>query len=359
MILTSNLTAQVQFISAHGGTDRIYFRKSGIKLGGYEFNTDYNVEFIGINNINYGNTILVTYTSCESAGKANIIYDNSIAVQTAVNGANVTLGFKDKIDSNSVESWTRRYNERLALGDGVKEAAQYANLFIYQDHRIQRFHLVHHGNPNQKIGKYISGFSPYYTQNTMISKKDISQPQNILKNDSRVVNSSEESIISEIKEYYPNFNKENYEISDRSSATMTNITINETEEIASYVAIQLKIGDFYTDAGYVAEIKDGIIKGIYDNNIDIKKQEELLSKQDVFKVESNKFDLDSMKEVIVENIRGKYKESKNVKIDEDTLNVKYFYDIKTDKRYILITIKSEVTINGHTGEANDSIKWEI
>lgn len=132
--LWENLYADVQFFSSHGNVNHVQFSETGIVVGN---SGNYVVDgvtkyFIGTNAVHWdADTILVTYSSCNSAGANNNNDTNSITCKTAERGATVTVGFREKINAGSSENWNARYNQKLSEGYGVNDSVNYANSFTY------------------------------------------------------------------------------------------------------------------------------------------------------------------------------------------------------------------------------------
>lgn len=344
MSLLSNLSAEVQFMSAHGNIDNIKFLKSGITVGGDISNSD--IQFVGTNNIKTweNNTSLVSYISCYSAGNGEL-NDYSITYQTVVEGAEVALGFKDQIVNVSSESWTKRYNEKLADGYGVLDAANYANQFIYRFDSIKNCQIVYRNDPNIKISKF-----------STLSEKNIAE-NNILKAPINIVEDKNEIIMQEIKKDNPNFDINNYIVKDEKKLGITNINTNVSDEII-YKDFQFKIGDFVTESGYTIEIKNEKIEAIYDNTIPNEK--ELLKNEKEFDKEIFK----DKEKYFVKNANEKVKEKysffeENINVEDNDPQVLYYYDIKNDKKYAIVNVKSEIVDGDKTSIAYDSIEYEL
>ena len=369
--LWENLYADVQFFAAHGNTKNVQFTNSGIIVGdGWIY---YGKQYIGTNKINWDyDTMLVTYASCNSAGENGQLDTNSIAYRTALKGADIAVGFKNKINTYSATNWGKRYNEALGNGLGVIDAVNYANKFIYLDNKVKENHIIYHGNANLKIGKYNTRagimknnkYKLYFNRKEINLEndemKDLYSDKNILKNTKSIITNNEDNIFKEIKKIYSNFNKENYEIKKPVGVMLTNLNTGKTIEDDKYIDLQLKIGDFYTNAGYSIRVKDGIVKAIYDNNIDMVKQEKALLEKDLFKVNMSNIDLKALKEKANEEIKKKYI-TKDLKIKENVSNddISFYYDINTDKKYICINILSEVGEGEMLGKAYDIVKYEL
>lgn len=347
-LLFSNLAAQVQFFATHGNVDNILFRNSGIRVGSTK--TYGQLEYIGTNDVSLweNNTYLVTYAGCNTAGNGGLD-ENSITYVTAVKGAEAVVGFKDIIYTSSLENWADRYNKKLAAGNGVLDAVEYANKFIYVYDSVKDCHIVHHGNANVKIGSYHS--------NNSISDEpmNIDNPETILSSVNNI-KATDTNIISAIKQKNQNFNENDYEITKRTCGN-TNVLTEETVE-TEYIDFQLKIGDFYTNAGYTVKVNNGIIDEIYDNNVDIDKQEIAINNKEEYIINNTvDFNIDNIKDKAINQIKDKY--SSDINIKNEISNVKYYYDIKNNKKYILLSVRSENHKDGSVGIAYDTVKYEI
>lgn len=339
--LWENLYADVQFFSTHGNVQFINFSNCGIHVG------DTNSYYIGTNAVHWdADTILVTYSSCNSAGANGNNDVNSITCKTAERGATVSVGFRNTIDAGSSKNWAKRYNDRLAQGYGVLDSVNHANSYIYIFPSVKETQVWHHGDANMKIGKYRSAINTEDERNIL---------NKIGKNARNSLNADVNNIISYIEEYYPNFDINNYEIVTNNGAIASNVNSKESTQI-TYIDFQLKVGEFVTKAGFTTEIQDGIIKAIYDNNIDIQKQEEALQNIGQFTSNLNQTKLRDMKNNAIKEIENKYT---NVSIEDD-IKMKYYYDIEEGKKYVVYSIPNVInTETGEKGISYDTIEYEI
>lgn len=83
-------------------------------------------------------------------------------------------------------------------------------------------------------------------------------------------------------------------------------------------------------------------------NIDGFKIDNIISKSQIKKLEIQ----------TVEKIKSMYANT-NILVDEEINDVKYFYDIETGKKYIMLSIKSENHKDGSVGYAYYTEKYEI
>lgn len=363
-ILWENLYATVQYFSGHGNVNFILLSSStGIYRGGDRTATITadsgktkfeNVQFIGTDTVHWdADTDLVSYLACETAGTNNSVAENSLAKSTCARGSTVVFGYTSEVHVVSIGSWSDRYNEKLGQGYGVNDALQYANSFSYLFNDVKNGMLWHHGNANMKIGKYNSS-----------SKNSITEESKTLKNDrlvysSNVTNatkvSSKADIESKLSEIYENFDSNNY-IVEKNTSYCYDINTNLPTEENVYYDYKLKIGDYITNAGYTVKLTNGAISEIYDNNIDIEKQEELIEKSYDFNANISKEKLSTYKSDLNKKVEAKYDNKVEV-IGNESI---YYYDIANNKKYVVISCESETELDGEkAGKAIDTIMYEI
>ncbi len=349
----SNMSAKVQFYNEHGNVDVVRGLNSGIKVGN---NLTYNgVEYIGTDVFDTwfsAGTVLVTYVACLTAGDG--VPDNgSIAYQTALKGANLVVGFKKSIDTNSLGEWATHYNNRLGWGDGVQDAVNYANSFTYDDPRVKSNHLVYHTDPNLDI----SG-NKVKSKSIQENEKNLIDDRNILTKINERLSLDKSNYSNAISKVNKEFDINNYEVVSREESTSENIITGEIQS-KEYIDLKLKIGDFTTNAGYVVELENDKVKAIYDNNIDISKQKAILKSADNFNFSNSKKSIadrtnyiENAKKQVIDNFKDF--DVKIVDTSED-----YYYDIKSEKKYFVVTVSSELIKDSITTLSKDRIYFEI
>lgn len=302
------------------------------------------------------NTILVTYLTCESAGKNGEFFYNSLTYKTAEEGgAKLAIGFADIISYGSAERWSERFHSKLKAGAGVWDSMDYANsdvhFILLGNDSIRKCYLVRHDesvNDNMIINRYINS-----ELNSIADtySRDLRSDDNILKNKIEINKNEEDIVIDYLKQYDSEFDINNYYIGKSSMVSLCASNKEDVKQI-DYIYVTLKIGDFYTDAGYVAKIKDNKIVAIYDNNIDVEKQKNAIANKEKFSVNTNSADTKSVKERALASSK-----LENVSANED---VKYYYDIKNDKKYVVVPIRSEID-DGMGGKDVfiDTVQYEI
>lgn len=361
-LLVSNLMAEVQFFATHGSLDSIRFvSPTGIVTG--ESIKSGGKELIGVSDVGAqcwaNNTKLVTYMACNTGGLYGIANNTSLVHNTvALGGVDVSLGFKKEISySLGAYDWARRYNTALACGYGVQSAADYADSFTYEDNRVKSWYLVYNSetsSPDIKIGTYATSELISIEESYQELKLD---RKNILENQISLMTSftdEKTTMTNVLKNIDNNFNADNYEIT-KEVANIEDCK-NGTTKTIEYIDAILKIGDFYTKAGYTMKIEDNKIIAIYDNNIDIEKQKVALENKEMFQMELSKTTLSNLKNSAVTKTLNAY-ENKNIIIEEPF--IRYYYDIENNKKYVEISVTSQISDDVGTAKAVDTVRYEI
>lgn len=346
-LIVSNMAAEVQFFSCHGAVHKIEFANSGIIVGNDV--TTGGREYLGTSNTFFamGDTALAVFAACNTAGENNVLDTNSITYQAAVEGMEAVVGFRDVINIASLESWSERFNQKLADGYGVYDAVTYANTFTYLYGNVKRVHVVHHGEGNVKIGSY-------RTNNARNILNTYNKRESLLTDVERSLVANESNIFAILKNKNDKFNENNYEII-RNEFKSTNMLTKESEVI-EYVDLIFKVGDYLTEEGYSIEIIDGKINNIYDNNRNLAKQIEMLEKIESFVANEPATEVINTEKMAISEFNLKY----NIKDSGTSVeSTKYFYDLENDKKYIVIEVKNEKEINGEKSYLYDLEKYEI
>ena len=145
--------------------------------------------------------------------------------------------------------------------------------------------MVHHGNANMKIGKYRS------------NSIDLDE-RNILEEPITLSNARSNNLISIMQDNIQDFNINDYVINETDGLMTTNVNTNETVLENKYIDFQLKIGDFYTEAGYTVKVNGNVVEAIYDNNIDKEKQITALQNTENFEVNVPNAELNTFKRCV-------------------------------------------------------------
>lgn len=337
-LLEKQLNARVQFYSGHGSVNNIQFSNSGIwTLEGNESKDGKN--FIQVDKVEKwkNNTILVTYMACNTAG-VNVQDNSSISYRTVNEGqAETSIGFLKEIVPESAEQWAKNFSNKLAEGTGVYDAANYANTFIYKYSDVKKFALTYWNDKNVSI----------------VDKKNksVEKSRNIIDSN----NCKKDNIEDFIKENDENFDLKNYEVITTDGGIAVNAQNGKITNNSKYIDYIFKIGDFYTEAGYTIELENDNVTHIYDNNIDLKKQYELLQNLKAFEITIDENKIEEYENNSIRKVEEKYHKNG---IDTITEN-KYFYDIKTGKKYLIVVVKNKIINNGLISYSIDEVKYEL
>ena len=347
--LWEQLYADVQCFLCHGNKDCVVTAISGIVAGSDR--TYAGRECIGTDSVHWdADTILVIYGSCKAMGDNGVVDQNSVGFKTAVRGAQVVVGWTSEIGVSSVENWTINFNNRLADGYTLQQAMDYANSFTYRDSRANENSLgIHHSCPDMKIGKYRN-----------FIQDEVRPEDNLLLKSTQKSRNNEavtelNQVYNIIRETYPQFNENNYEIS---SGDAILLDINTNQEInTNYVNLKLKLGEFETNSGFTIKLNDGIVEAIYDNTIDFNTESNLVKT----KMTTNYGEYNSveLKNDAVQKVLSAYKNNVSIDSSKDVTSG-YFYDIETGKKYLEFYIRSTMgDTNEECAEAYDTIRYEI
>lgn len=347
--------------ATHGTLQDITFK--GVESSGIKTGTTYTMtngkEMVGIDDVAklaWGpNTKLITYVSCNSGGEYGIWSNQSIThYSVAIGGANVAVGFNKIIYLDSAEQWSRNYNMWLASGYGISDAVDYANSINYDNNNVHSTLLVYDGivDPNMKIGKYATDTTAFIEDDSIESSYLINnyRSRNLIDTniDIKEIKNLKNSIVSLISNYDEDFVDGDYEIFENETCIIN--ALNGDEEKTKYITAVLKIGDFYTDSAYVLKVKDSNIEAIYDNTLEKELVESAINSNNLRTTSINNT------EEIINVCKNSYVESSDENISIKENDVKYYYDIINNKKYIEVPIES--TINNSSKMVN-YIKYEI
>lgn len=306
------LESKVVLLFGHGvdgGTALKVSNNSGIRKG------TSGVSFVGIDDINFNKVNLVTLVGCETS-----FSDKSLAVEIYRRGAANTIGWRQSVYSDSLNQWTIKYNNALRDGKSVGDAVAYAGQSQYSDPRVKDigFFGAHTNKVNSvDIPEVMSLNKEEIETNTCKVSEDIYFENN---------NKEIDKLTSYMTSKYPSFKKEEYEIKV--------YELNRDQGLYT-IDYNRKIGDFYTDLGYVITVKEGKVESITDNNKILEDNVYSVINKKVVSVE----ELQDYKEVAKEQIVQKSKRNKlnnmfngkNLTItDQET---QLYLDVNTNKQY--------------------------
>lgn len=298
--LRNSLYSKIQFFALHGNFNNLHNKNSGIWTGDESIVSPYGVKLMSFKEAKAIwdlNTRFITFFSCLSAGDGNVNKD-SIAYRTvAETRVKAAVGFLGNISTAVDQQWTERYMNKLTNGYGIYDAVKEANNHIYiQDGITNNCIIYTTGNENMKLFESSNASS--------LSTKE----ENVIKVNRKL--NSKEDFLNELNKIDENFDIDNYEIRERNGCVLKNVDTGE-ETIIKYIDYQLKIGDFYTNAGYTFEIENDLVSNIYNNNIEKTKKIALQC--------NNYEEIDEV--IYLDNVKNKKM---------------YYYDIENEKKYLIL-----------------------
>lgn len=241
---TRRLESDIVFLDGHGSYQSIMV-SDGVGVG-----MTRAAELPSLtSDFNWGNTKLVVLLACytgQDINLRNITYD----IWERSGYKNVSIGWKQEIFTNSSTLWANRFNYRLSTGGTLRNAIDYANGFSdYPESSIKD--LAFYG----EWGTVLK-----HSSNVVMSEMPLDTIDNVTYiNDNIEFNGNEETmnnIIDLMNEQYNNFNINNFEVSVYSlDSTNQNFTID----------LHYKVGDCYTNQGYVVAVEDGKVSQITNN----------------------------------------------------------------------------------------------
>ena len=151
-------------------------------------------------------------------------------------------------------------------------------------------------------------------------------------------------IESVLTQYDSTFNLQNFEKQEETCSYVKNVDTNEYTKVSKYIDYVEKIGDFYTNSAYTAELDESNkVRKIYDNTVDASTI--MMLRNDTTTVSDN------TKEYYIQKARANIEDTDLI-IDEE---VKLQWDLNENKKYIYIElIMKEMDVN-----STYSYKYEL
>ncbi len=245
---SNKLNAYVLYFSAHGNQDAIYLLNNIRVSDGYIIPNSTTVD---ISTYTLDRPKLYVYDACLTASNGDGTGINLCSVTHAA-GADCVIGWTTSIGVNDSFAWQQRFQNQLALGWTVQNAANYANGFSYNDNTSIKAWKIY-GNKNIVIKVSSSSSISPYVENEGYSYLDLTE-ENIY-----AVTSDQEFFNSVLEKKFPDIILDNYNV----TFTYTN------DEKADYVVdYTYQVDNYSTKIGYSFIINDNRIIGIQANNID-------------------------------------------------------------------------------------------
>lgn len=325
-ILSNLLTHSVQLYCCHGNTGLIEFIPGGLTIGP-SFTNSAGQEFHSIDNINLSHIKLITLAACYTAGDGSNNYNNTIAYNMALQGAQMVLGWHSEVNPYSLPDWLDNYHYYLMIGNNPLDAGNLAN----SNHSYL--------NPNVKnFTMFYSSLTPLSINelSTLSTKSHLNNIKSI--NLTKYSDLDKSEIDNILKDYNHNFSINNYEKAISTNSYSYNIKQSQSNSY-SYIDYIYKIGDYLTNSSYVITLDSSEkIHKIVDNTIDLP-------------IQQNK-NIDSF--IVSEELKQYYltlaeNKSKNNNIINKT--IQFYYNINTQEKSAIITLSFK--------DENQNIKNEV
>lgn len=287
---SNRLNAYILYFSAHGNQNAIYLPNNIIVSNGRITATS---KTINIKNYNLNRAKLYVYDACQTASNANGSGVNLCTV-TRDAGADCVIGWKQNIGVSDAFAWQKRFQNRLALGHTVQNAANYANGFSYDNNStIKSWQIFGNKNLIIKIS-HSAALENNYIETDKYKYVDCSSKKYSMTNYVK----NQNTLNGIIKDNFVEFNPSDY----KKTYTYTN------EEKSDYVIdYTYMIGEYSTRSGYSVIVNDNKVVGIQENNMDIENHTRKsipnfseLSKMDAYEEAQSKVSARSDNSTIVE-----------------------------------------------------------
>lgn len=238
---SGRLNSGVVYFSAHGSQDGIYL------LNDIEVVDQYHTKgskTVVINDFTLSDAKLYIYDACLTASNEDDSGVN-LCTETYLKGANCVIGWTQSIYDSDAFEWQKRFQNQLALGWTVLNAANYANRFTYYENSSIKSWRIY-GNSSEVVKR---------SSSTALSMLENSI-YNIGYTDLSTQNVRNSEVESYLKSIDMTFDSKDYQI----ERTLTNES--GTSYVVDYV---YKNGDFKTSCGYTFIVENNKVIGVQNN----------------------------------------------------------------------------------------------
>ncbi|MEG1651526.1 MAG: hypothetical protein RR287_06910 [Oscillospiraceae bacterium] len=246
---SDRLNSYVLYFSAHGNQDAIFLPNSLRLTDGYVSQTSTTVE---ISDFNLTRSKLYVYDACLTASNGDGSGIN-LCTETIAAGADCVIGWTMSIGVGDAFEWQKRFQNQLASGYSVINAANYANRFSYNDNTSIKSWIIY-GNQNIVIK----------LPSTSSAAKLLNEPEHTYldySNKKMTINSYNKTFFdSLVKSEYSAFTSDNY----RTSYTYTNEA--KTSYVVDYTYMN---GEYSTNSGYTIIVQENKVIGMQTNNASV------------------------------------------------------------------------------------------
>ncbi len=272
---TRRLESDILFFAGHGSTGSIV-AAPGVGVCSYTGRSG----FVYTGNINWANTKLVTIMGCSTGGESTASYKNiAHDIFTRSGYKSTTIGWRDTIYDVDIVRWSNRYYTKLKEGKTIRDAIDYAMSYDkYHSDTIKD--LSFFGSWDMIVKKSLTRSNLINDSNNI--KEESNSNSLKIKEDIYFTrdNQNIDLIVEKIKQLYSDFDINNFEVKIHK--------LSDTED-QFIIDFHYKIGEFYTNEGYVVSIRDGKMYEVTNNMNYIQKynvQQENMNKVDNYKEKS-------------------------------------------------------------------------
>ena len=324
------LQSDIVLLSSHADYNHIDFLNGGLVCGeSQKMLNIYNVEknFLGTNQIKWENAKLVLLLGCKTGKEQTASYDVNLVDKIYDNRddyhPNVVIGFRTTVREDDLEKWSSSFNKRLQEGKTVFVCVSNTLAQTYKDDNIKNIYF--RGDLDLAFNNSI--YTNVNSINTIKSSTSMNENEKEILINDNVKYKTEDDIVNVeniLTTRFSSFNVNDYKVE------INKAIINDDE----YPVIDYKyrIGEFCTNSAYTIIIKDDKVWKVIDNTLPVNLENDEIENLKKIKVEENE-KIEKFKDEAIEEAK---KENNVFKILEKLQNVKLWYDLEENKKYVLI-----------------------
>ncbi len=306
------LESGVIFLSGHANQTEMFWDDASGNSCGLYINGDVGNTYVGLDNINLSNTTLITFGGCHTGDGTQA----NLTAKAVQKGADAALGWTDFLPVGSFNNWADRYNQKLSQGYTMLEAAQHANGYIYLDSRVKS--SAYAGNPNVRIKNT--------TRDLSIEEANLNV-LNIESDNLTFFNTNQDfkNIINIIKNEDETFNENEYEVS-----------VYKLDDETYTIDFIYKIGEVYTDMGYIVTVMNNEITKI-SNFMNNAVKENI--KDIEAKITLDNSHIDNIERNAVNELQMRNVNTSTITVEENSS--RYYYSSEENKLYYVVNTISQ------------------
>lgn len=326
---TKVLESDIVFTVGHGGYHHIEVANEvGIKMPTSEPSLK---NFVNASDFNWRNVKLATFMACKTGQEtANENVNIAYYVFKSSNWTTTTMGWRQEIYDVDAKKWSETFHNTLLAGGTVQNALENAGGQSYYSSTMRD--LAFYGNSSLVLKKTrnVAELSKLEANKVVVKENIDFHDEDDIKN-----------INTLLKNFNPNFEEKDYEIN------ISKLKNDEEEYVISY---DQKLGEYYTNQGYVIIVHNGKVEQIRNNmkntNVDIEVPKETLTIEKVNSLKQMATNKVKLQELSKSNKSSEAYKELDIQIKEQKL--KYYIDLETKekKAVILTTYGIETNSNG-------------